>query len=133
MNDFVTSSLGKTLVVSVSSAPMFAIVIRWAASRLRTPGPAYSKILPLPPRTVRRRSNSRITSFAVTHGLSSPVSHTRTTCGIVRKYGPPPMATATSSPPAPIASMPAAPQSGVWLSLPSTKSPGFENVSMCTW
>ena len=50
-NERVTSSLGNTLVVSVSSAPMFAIVMRWAASRLAMPGPAYSKILPLPPRT----------------------------------------------------------------------------------
>jgi hypothetical protein len=50
-NERVTSSLGKTLVVSVSSAPMLAMVMRWAARRLATPGPAYSKILPLPPRT----------------------------------------------------------------------------------
>jgi hypothetical protein len=58
------------------------------------------------------------------------VSHTRTTAGIVRKYGPPPIATATSSPPAPMASMPAAPQSGVWLSLPRSIWPGTEYVSM---
>ena len=50
-NERVTSSLGNTLVVSPSSAPMLAMVMRWAASRLFTPGPAYSKILPLPPRT----------------------------------------------------------------------------------
>src|SRR6267378_342792 len=82
--------------------------------RLRSPGPPYSKILPVPPRTVSRRRSSKITSFAVTHGWSAPVRWTRTTSGIWKKYGPPPSATATSSPPAPIASMPAAPQSGVW-------------------
>ena len=128
-----TSSLGKILVVSVSSAPMFAIVMRCAATRLGRPGPPYSKILPAPPFTDSRRSSSRITSFAVTHGRSSPVSQTRTTAGIGKKYGPPPIATATSRLPAPIASMPAAPQRGVWLSLPSSVSPGTENVSMCTW
>ena len=112
-NDLVTSSLGNTLVVSPSSAPMLAIVIRWAASSVFRPGPPYSKIFPVPPRTVSRRSNSRITSLAVTHGWSWPVSQTRVTEGIVKKYGAPPMATATSSPPAPMASMPAAPHSGV--------------------
>ena len=61
------------------------------------------------------------------------MSQTRTTRGIGRKYGPPPMATATSRLPAPIASMPAAPQSGVWLSEPSSVWPGTANVSMCTW
>ena len=74
-----------------------------------------------------------ITSFAVTHGWSSPVSHTLTTSGIVKEYGPPPSATATSRPPAPIASMPAAPQSGVWLSVPSSVCPGTEKLSRCTW
>ena len=132
-NERVTSSLGNTLVVSPSSAPMLAIVIRWAASSGARPGPPYSKILPVPPLTVRRRSNSRMTSLAVTHGANRPVSQTRTTGGIVRKYGPPPIATATSRPPAPIASMPAAPQSGVWLSVPSSVWPGIENDSMCTW
>jgi hypothetical protein len=85
MNERVTSSLGKTLVVSVSSAPMLAMVMRWAASRLARPGPPYSKIFPLPPRTPSRRSSSRMTSLAVTHGWSSPASHTLTTAGMVKK------------------------------------------------
>ena len=80
--DRVTSSLGKTLVVSVSSAPMFAIVMRCAASRLASPGPPYSKIFPAPPLTDSRRRSSRITSFAVTHGRSAPVSQTRTTAAL---------------------------------------------------
>src|SRR5438445_1132472 len=91
---------------------MLARVIRCGSESEATPGPAYSKIFPAPPRTLSRRRSSMITSFAVTHGWSSPVSHTLTTSGIVKEYGPPPSATATSRPPAPIASMPAAPQSG---------------------
>ena len=42
----------------------------WSVGR---PGPPYSKILPIPPRTVSRRKSSRITSFAVTQGWSAPV------------------------------------------------------------
>ena len=42
------------------------------------------------------------------------------------------MATATSRPPAPMASMPVEPQSGVWLSVPSTNCPGTLKVSKCT-
>src|SRR3989449_5943226 len=112
---------------------MLARVIRCGSESEATPGPAYSKIFPAPPRTLSRRRSSMITSFAVTHGWSSPVSHTLTTSGIVKEYGPPPSATATSRPPAPIASMPAAPQSGVWLSVPSSVCPGTEKLSRCTW
>ena len=43
------------------------------------------------------------------------------------------MATATSSPPAPIASMPTPPAVGVWLSLPRSVRPGASNRSRCTW
>ena len=43
------------------------------------------------------------------------------------------MATATSRPPAPMASIPAAPQVGVWLSEPSRVWPGMEKRSSCTW
>ena len=43
------------------------------------------------------------------------------------------MAQATSRPPAPIASMPSAPQSGVWLSVPRRVSPGAPKVSRWTW
>ena len=43
------------------------------------------------------------------------------------------MATATSRPPAPIASMPVEPQSGVWLSVPRTTWPGTLKDSKCTW
>ena len=46
----VASSDGNTLVVSVSSAPMLQMVARWGSESVATPGPAYSKTLPLPPR-----------------------------------------------------------------------------------
>jgi len=81
----VTSSDGKTEVVSPSSAPMLAMVARCGTLRVATPGPAYSKILPNPPRTVSRRSSSRITSLAETQGRSRPTRRTRTTCGIGKK------------------------------------------------
>ena len=60
---------------------MFAIVARWGTVSVATPGPAYSKILPKPPRTVSRRSSSRMTSLAATQGWSWPVSTTRTMRG----------------------------------------------------
>ena len=44
------------------------------------------------PRTVSRRSSSRITSLAVTQGRSAPVSQRGRRAGIGKKYGPPPMA-----------------------------------------
>ena len=43
------------------------------------------------------------------------------------------MATATSRPPAPMASMPVEPQRGLWLSVPRSISPGTLNDSKCTW
>ncbi len=47
----VASSEGNTLVVSVSSAPMLQIVARCGRDSVAAPGPPYSKIRPLPPRT----------------------------------------------------------------------------------
>jgi len=79
----VTSSDGKMLVVAPSSAPMFVIVARSGTLKVATPGPVYSMTLPTPPLTLMRRSTSRITSFAATHGASRPVSRTPTTCGAV--------------------------------------------------
>ena len=42
------------------------------------------------------------------------------------------MATATSMPPAPMASMPSAPPVGVWLSEPMSVLPGLPKRSKCT-
>ena len=47
----VASSDGNTLVVSVSSAPMLQMVARWGRDSVPAPGPPYSKMRPLPPRT----------------------------------------------------------------------------------
>ena len=80
----VTSSLGNTVVVAPSSAPMFAIVARSGTERVLSPSPEYSIIFPTPPLTLRRRSTSRMTSLAVTMGLSAPVSSTLHIFGMAR-------------------------------------------------
>ncbi len=127
------SSEGKTEVVAPSSAPMLVMVPRCGTLREATPSPKYSKILPTPPLTVRRRRSSRMMSLAATQGWSSPVRCTPTTLGIITLKGPPAMATATSRPPAPMASMAAPPEVGVWLSEPRRVSPGELKRSRCTW
>ena len=104
---------------------MLAMVARWGTVSVATPGPPYSKILPTPPLTVRRRSISRITSLAATHGpqlAGQPDQHDL--AASADRSGPPAMATATSSPPAPMASMPSPPPVGVWLSEPNSVLPG---------
>src|SRR5207247_2313478 len=88
-----------------------------------SPGPVYSRTLFRAHFTSKRRSNSKITSFALTHGLNFPVTRTLTTDGIVMRYGSPAIAFATSKPPAPIASMPQAPACGVWESQPTIVHP----------
>ena len=78
----VFSSGGKTALVAPSSAIMFAIVPRSGTLRSLVPGPVNSNTLFLPPRTVRRRSSSRITSLACTQGRASVLSRcTSTTSG----------------------------------------------------
>ena len=78
----VFSSGGNTAAVAPSSAIMLAIVARSGTLRSAVPGPVNSKTLFSPPRTVRRRSSSRITSLACTHGRASvPSRRTSTTCG----------------------------------------------------
>ena len=81
-NCLVTRSLGNTLVVAPSSAPMLQMVARSGTDRVATPGPPYSITLPTPPLTLSRRSSSRMTSLADTMGASRPVSHTLTTWGM---------------------------------------------------
>ena len=71
-------------------------------------------------------------SFAEHQGGSDPVSSTRTIRGIRTTNGCPPMAIATSSPPAPIASIPSPPHVGVWLSEPRSVFPGIAKRSRCT-
>ena len=129
-NVFVSSSEGNTDAVAPSSVPMFAIVPRDGTVSSLSPGPVYSRTLFRAHFTSKRRSSSRITSFALTHGLNFPVRRTLTTEGIVMRYGSPAIAFATSKPPAPIASMPHAPACGVWESHPSIVSPGTSKASM---
>ena len=128
----VCSSLGKMDVVAPSSAPMFVIVPRSGTVSVETPSPQYSRILPTPPFTVRTRSTSRITSFAATHGRRRPFNSTLSTFGRGMENGTPAIARATSSPPAPMASIPRAPPVGVWLSEPRSVLPGTPNRSRCT-
>ncbi len=121
----VLSSEGKTALVAPSSAIMLAIVARSGTLRSAVPGPVNSKTLFLPPRTLRRRSSSRITSLAWTQGRSSSLSRwTSTTSGHAISYAYPAMATATSRPPAPMAIIPSAPLVVVWESAPTRMAPG---------
>ncbi len=83
--------------------------------------------------TVSRRRTSSIISFAVTFFPSLPTSSTPTTFGYEMFSLPLAMASATSSPPAPIASMPIPPPVGVCESDPTSVCPGQPNRSKCTW
>ncbi len=125
-------SLGKTPVVAPVSTTMLQIVARSVADSVATPSPKNSKIAPTPPRTPKRRSSSRITSFASTQSESAPSRRTPTISGAAVTNGCPAIATATSSPPAPIASEPTAPAAVVWESAPRSSAPGRENRSRCT-
>ena len=60
---------------------MLQIVARSVAERVATPSPKNSKIAPTPPRTPKRRSSSRITSFASTQSESAPSRRTPTISG----------------------------------------------------
>src|SRR5205814_6790721 len=108
-NVFVSSSEGNTDAVAPSSVPMFAIVPRDGTVSSLSPGPVYSRTLFRAHFTSKRRSSSRITSFALTHGLNFPVRRTLTTERIVMRYGARAIGFATSNPRAPIARRPHAP------------------------
>ena len=129
----VMSSEGNTEVVAPSSAPILVMVARSGTVRVFTPSPAYSIIFPTPPLTLIFRRTSRITSLALTQGESWPESSTFVIEGILIWYSPPPMATATSMPPAPKASIPMPPPVGVWLSEPIRVLPGAPKRSRCSW
>ena len=120
----VTPSLGKTLVVTPSSAPMLAMVARLFTSSVFTPVPKYSKIQPTLPFVPNFSSTFRITSFALQPLGRRPVRRMPRTLGDGIWNAPPAIATAMSMPPAPIAIMPMPPPVGVWLSLPRSVRPG---------
>ena len=84
---------------------------------------------PTLPLVVRMESSLRMTSFAATKGRSFPVSFTPTIFGAGMVKGCPAMASATSSPPAPMAIMPMPPPVGVWLSEPIRVLPGLPKRS----
>ena len=70
--------------------------------------------------------------MALTQSGRAPTSRTPSTRGIFRWNGSPAIASATSRPPAPMASMPSDPAEHVWLSEPSSMAPLTPNDSMCT-
>ena len=70
--------------------------------------------------------------MALTQSGSSPTSLTPQISGIWRYSASPAMASATSTPPAPKASMPSEPAAGVWLSEPTSVLPGLPKRCMCT-
>ncbi|OQC73646.1 MAG: hypothetical protein BWX44_01386 [Spirochaetes bacterium ADurb.Bin001] len=128
----VTSSLGNTEVVAPSSAPILAIVPRCGMLSVDTPSPAYSSILPTPPFTVSLLNTSSTISLALTIGDNLPLNSTLRTLGLGMEKGKPAIASATSNPPAPMASIPSAPAVGVWLSDPNSDLPGTPKRSRCT-
>src|SRR5271166_3167367 len=87
---------------------------------------------PNPPSRPCRRSISRIMSLALTQGGSSPLSLTPKTAGMRRYTGSPINASATSMPPAPKANIPREPAADVWLSEPTSVSPGLPKRCICT-
>ena len=102
-------SAGKIPKVAPSSRIMLQMVARWGTDRVATPSPSKRYARLIPPLTVIRRSISRITSFADTHGWSSFSRTTLTTAGHCISNGMPAIATAASMPPMPSASDPTAP------------------------
>ena len=74
-----------------------------------------------------------VSCVADTQGANRPSRLTRMTRGTVTKHFPLAMPPAISSPPTPTASMPTAPQVGVWLSPPISTSPGTLKRSRWIW
>ncbi len=111
---------------------MLLIVARWVTDSVDTPGPSKMNALLIPPFTVSRRSISRITSLAETHGESSFSSTTRTDQGCFSSNGNPAMATAASIPPIPRANIPMAPAVVVCESEPTIVCQGTSKRSRWT-
>src|SRR5207247_7034142 len=85
-NVFVRSSDGNTDAVAPSSVPMFAIVPRDGTVSSFSPGPVYSRTLFRAHFTSKRRSNYKITSFALTQGLNVHVRRPVMTDVLVIRY-----------------------------------------------
>jgi len=114
---------------------LYTLVHDW----LKTPGPKYSRMRPVPPRTVSFPAICRIRSFVVVHLLSSPVNcipsipnplvrqkwisyPSPTTCGAFNSQGVPVIASTASAPPTPIAKRPRPPALGVCESINTSQS-----------
>ena len=80
----VISSLGKTDVVTPSSAPMLVMVARSGTESVLIPSPPYSITMPTLPLVVSILRTVRMTSLADTQGWSFPERLTFSTLGQVR-------------------------------------------------
>jgi len=128
----VFSSVAKIEEVAPSSVPRFVIVVRSGIESFSAPGPVYSKILPTPPLTVSSPSRERHVLGGRPRGelaFEVDVDDFRH----LDVVGPPPIATAMSRPPAPIASSPEPAGVGVCESEPSRVLPGAAKFSLWTW
>ena len=106
------------------SAPMLQIVALPVAERAFVPSPKNSTMLFVPPFVVRMPASLRITSFGELQPLSSPVSLTPMSLGILSSHSIPIRPSTKSAPPTPIASMPMPPAVGVCESVTSIMPPG---------
>jgi hypothetical protein len=111
-------------VVAPTSAPMLEMVAMPVQLRVSTPGPKYSMMEPVPPRTVSSPARRRMTSLGAAQPLSSPVSRTPRILGALSSHGAPTSASTASAPPTPMVTVQRPPALGLWLSVPSIISPG---------
>ena len=88
------------------------------------PGPKYSTMAPVPPRTVRMSATFRITSLGDVQPERAPVRRTPITRGQRRPRVPPVITSTASAPPTPMARVDSPPALGVWLSVPIIIPPG---------
>jgi len=85
---------------------MLQIVARPVAEIVEAPGPKYSMIAPVPPRTVRSPATLRITSLGAAQPESCPVRWTPISFGARVLKGRPAMTSTASAPPTPMATVP---------------------------
>ncbi len=111
-------------MVAPISAPMLQIVALPVQLMAAVPGPKYSTMAPVPPRTVSTSATRRMTSLGDVHPERLPDSRTPISRGQRSPNGPPVMTSTASAPPTPMATMPSPPAFGVWLSVPIIMPPG---------
>ena len=111
-------------MVAPISAPMLQTVPLPVAVMVSAPGPKYSTMAPVPPRTVRISATLRMTSFGADQPDRAPVRWTPMSLGQRTLNGKPVITSTASAPPTPMATMPSPPALGVWLSVPIIIPPG---------